>query len=335
MLGALFEDEPEGGTTTATWVPDARPAHGVAGLLNQGTTCYLNSLLQTMFLTHELRWGLYSLSEEELGAEILREQDVREKAEEALRAQAGDGENATTKEEEAAADAFKEDPTYDGIVEEMGQAGFPSYHVVLALRADAALLHNKQDLFLWLLDNPLPDDWEEQERAEKAAQEATEGEDVCSGASNTSNGDSGAGSSGEAKKPKKVKYRRIPLRLRELFVRMELSDVSALSTQQLTTSFGWKENHVGGQHDVSELNRVLFDALHRSLQGTTGTQLVSSLYSGKLVNRIWCCGCNNVREREEVYFDHVLPIRSTLMQSMRDYVSPTFLTGTESAHAVY
>lgn len=32
---------------------------GFVGLSNQGATCYLNSLIQSLFMTYELRKGLY------------------------------------------------------------------------------------------------------------------------------------------------------------------------------------------------------------------------------------------------------------------------------------
>ena len=42
--------------------PAGRSEHGLVGLANLGTTCYLNSLLQTMFYTPGLREKLFDLS---------------------------------------------------------------------------------------------------------------------------------------------------------------------------------------------------------------------------------------------------------------------------------
>eukprot|EP00127_Corallochytrium_limacisporum_P005023 Clim_evm19s197 gene=Clim_evmTU19s197 len=40
---------------------DSKKATGYVGLKNQGATCYMNSLLQTFFLTHKLRRAVYSM----------------------------------------------------------------------------------------------------------------------------------------------------------------------------------------------------------------------------------------------------------------------------------
>ena len=51
---------------------DPRMKSGFVGLRNQGATCYLNSLIQAMYMTPELRFGLYSVNPTELGADIVR-----------------------------------------------------------------------------------------------------------------------------------------------------------------------------------------------------------------------------------------------------------------------
>lgn len=45
------------------------------GLKNQGATCYLNALLQSLFFTPELREGIYELTPDELGIDKIDEAD--------------------------------------------------------------------------------------------------------------------------------------------------------------------------------------------------------------------------------------------------------------------
>ena len=40
------------------------------------------------------------------------------------------------------------------------------------------------------------------------------------------------------------------------------------------------------QHDVQELNRILFSAIESSLVGTSGKDIISKLYHGRLVNKV-------------------------------------------------
>ena len=56
----------------------------------------------------------------------------------------------------------------------------------------------------------------------------------------------------------------IALQLQALFARLACSRCAAVSTKPLTHSFGWTGAEAFQQHDVQELNRVLFDALGRS-----------------------------------------------------------------------
>ena len=54
----------------------------------------------------------------------------------------------------------------------------------------------------------------------------------------------------------------------------------AWSTEELTTSFGWKDNQGSQQQDIHELNRVLMDFVERALAGTVYDTLVQSLFFG-------------------------------------------------------
>jgi len=55
-----------------------------------------------------------------------------------------------------------------------------------------------------------------------------------------------------------AKVRVIPLELQRLFARLLLLNVSVVNTADLTCSFGWKNQEERDQHDIQELNRILF-----------------------------------------------------------------------------
>ncbi|XP_078377016.1 ubiquitin carboxyl-terminal hydrolase 40-like isoform X2 [Oculina patagonica] len=81
MFGCLFEtdeDESEHENSAGAVVlkqpklnypPEPRGQTRICGLQNQGATCYLNSLLQTLFFTPEFRDGLFQLRAEDLSYE--------------------------------------------------------------------------------------------------------------------------------------------------------------------------------------------------------------------------------------------------------------------------
>ncbi|XP_022086009.1 LOW QUALITY PROTEIN: ubiquitin carboxyl-terminal hydrolase 40-like [Acanthaster planci] len=105
-----------------------------------------------------------------------------------------------------------------------------------------------------------------------------------------------------------AKVRVIPIQLQRLFGRLLLLDQQSASTEELTDSFGWQNNEEFQQHDVQELNRILFSAVEDSLIGTSGQNLISRLYHGISVNKITCEVCGTVSEREEDFLDLTLAV---------------------------
>ncbi|KAG8432555.1 hypothetical protein GDO86_016985 [Hymenochirus boettgeri] len=103
----------------------------------------------------------------------------------------------------------------------------------------------------------------------------------------------------------------IPLQLQRLFAQLLLLDQQAMSTTDLTSSFGWNSNEETSQHDVQELNRILFSALESSLEGTTGHDLIQRLYHGTIVNTIECEECGYVSERQEDFLDLTVAVAGT------------------------
>lgn len=107
--------------------------------------------------------------------------------------------------------------------------------------------------------------------------------------------------------PKK-KIREVPQALQRLFGILEKGDLSYATTVDLTKSFNWKSNHTSVQHDVHELSRVLMDVVERSLNGTSQSHLVRSLFHGTQCHQIKCLQCGMLKERSEEFGDLTLAI---------------------------
>eukprot|EP00753_Platysulcus_tardus_P001828 PLAT11580.1.p1 GENE.PLAT11580.1~~PLAT11580.1.p1 ORF type:complete len:1163 (+),score=689.78 PLAT11580.1:82-3570(+) len=113
----------------------------------------------------------------------------------------------------------------------------------------------------------------------------------------------------------------IPLQLQRLFAHMQLSDRPSLETKELTASFGWTAADAFQQHDVSELNRVLIDALEDAFKGTDMEDLLSKLYEAKMVDYVHCRDCDTSREREDKYYDVPLVIKDQFSGVHNDSVA--------------
>ncbi|XP_038854084.1 ubiquitin carboxyl-terminal hydrolase 40 [Salvelinus namaycush] len=113
----------------------------------------------------------------------------------------------------------------------------------------------------------------------------------------------------EDKDKPEAKVRVIPLELQRLFARLLLVDQQSASTADLTDSFGWNNSEESRQHDVQELNRILFSALEHSLVDTSGSGFIQHLYHGTTVNSILCKECGNISQRQEDFLDLTVCVR--------------------------
>eukprot|EP00004_Rigifila_ramosa_P028768 TRINITY_DN9880_c1_g1_i1.p1 TRINITY_DN9880_c1_g1~~TRINITY_DN9880_c1_g1_i1.p1 ORF type:complete len:1372 (-),score=364.27 TRINITY_DN9880_c1_g1_i1:40-3942(-) len=143
-----------------------------------------------------------------------------------------------------------------------------------------------------------------------------------------------AGTQAPKKKKKKgSSLRPILVEFQRLFGELALSNKRAASTEQLTRSFGWDSSITSQQHDVQELNRVLFDVLKQSLQGTSSETLIDDMYKGTITNYILCKSCGYRRDIREDFFDVSLIVKdfekeySSVEAALAAFVAPTFLDG--------
>ena len=101
-----------------------------------------------------------------------------------------------------------------------------------------------------------------------------------------------------------------------------MSNEKAISTEDLTSKgFKWQDYNGRDQHDAHELNRLLIDAMEKSLKGTKGETLCQNLYRGKLCYQTTCSACKTVSEREESFYDLIIQILNCgdLVKSLHEY----------------
>ncbi len=268
-----------GGYSGRGAAPSSPRAGKFVGLLNQGATCYLNSLVVSLFMTPEIRRGLYSLSAADLVVPL------------------APGEvEATASEAKAPEEPKVDQSTVDALV----GMGFGEQQVRRAIRK-------------------YPYDPDNMQRVEF----------ILSGDADVADTAPAAVAAVPAAPEPKTKERRIPKELQVLFARMQATDANVpQSTKRLTDCFG--AGFSGGvQHDVHELNRILFDRIEKQLRGTPIQSLINDLYRGTMVNRIQCKSCGHKSEREEDYLDLSLIVGdfANVLESLHNSVQDEELSG--------
>eukprot|EP00993_Chasmostoma_nieuportense_P002947 NODE_36_length_3924_cov_21.666316_g33_i0.p1 GENE.NODE_36_length_3924_cov_21.666316_g33_i0~~NODE_36_length_3924_cov_21.666316_g33_i0.p1 ORF type:complete len:1160 (+),score=335.29 NODE_36_length_3924_cov_21.666316_g33_i0:364-3843(+) len=120
----------------------------------------------------------------------------------------------------------------------------------------------------------------------------------------------------------------IPLALQHLFYKLEYSE-QAVSTKELTQSFGWDAHEAYVQHDVQELARVLLDNLEEKMKGTAMEGTIPKLFVGEAVNYITCVDVAHNSTRKEQFYDLQLTVRGCedIYDSFAQYVKPERLDG--------
>ncbi|EEB08529.2 ubiquitin carboxyl-terminal hydrolase [Schizosaccharomyces japonicus yFS275] len=122
--------------------------------------------------------------------------------------------------------------------------------------------------------------------------------------------------------------------LQRCFYNLEYSK-DAVSTIELTKSFGWDSLDSFMQHDVQEFNRVLQDNLEKRMKGTPVEDALTKLFVGKMKSYICCVDVNFESAREEDFWDIQLNVKGMkdMEESFRDYIQVEMLEGDNCYHA--
>ncbi|KAL9592959.1 MAG: hypothetical protein Q9179_006218 [Wetmoreana sp. 5 TL-2023] len=116
--------------------------------------------------------------------------------------------------------------------------------------------------------------------------------------------------------------------LQRLFYLLQTSE-DAVSTQELTASFGWETKDIFLQQDVQELSRILMERMEARMKGTDAENALAKMFVGKMKTYISCINVDYESSKIEDFWDVQLNVRGNrnLDESFRDYIQVETLEG--------
>ena len=116
--------------------------------------------------------------------------------------------------------------------------------------------------------------------------------------------------------------------LQRLFYLLQTHD-SAVSTSDLTHSFGWESKHIFEQQDVQELSRILMERLEEKMKGTEAENALAKMFVGKMKTYISCINVDYESSRTEDFWDIQLNVSGNkdIDASFRDYIGVETMDG--------
>ncbi|KAL8729800.1 MAG: hypothetical protein Q9166_004523 [cf. Caloplaca sp. 2 TL-2023] len=116
--------------------------------------------------------------------------------------------------------------------------------------------------------------------------------------------------------------------LQRLFYLLQTSE-EAVSTQELTASFGWETRHIFEQQDVQELSRILMERMEERMKGTEAENALAKMLVGKMKTYISCINVDYESSRIEDFWDIQLNVsgNKNLDDSFNDYIQVETMDG--------
>lgn len=116
--------------------------------------------------------------------------------------------------------------------------------------------------------------------------------------------------------------------LQRLFYRLQ-ADPVAVSTAELTHSFGWESRQIFEQQDVQELSRILMEKLETRMKGTQAENALPNMFVGKMKTYLKCINVEYESSRIEDFWDLQLNVSGckSLDDSFKDYIQVETLEG--------
>lgn len=122
--------------------------------------------------------------------------------------------------------------------------------------------------------------------------------------------------------------------LQRLFHQLQASD-QAVSTSELTLSFGWETKHIFEQQDVQELSRILMERMEERMKGTEAENALAKMFVGKMKTYISCINVDYESSRIEDFWDIQLNVsgNKNLDDSFKDYIQVETMDGENKYYA--
>ncbi|ATZ51944.1 Bcubp15 [Botrytis cinerea B05.10] len=116
--------------------------------------------------------------------------------------------------------------------------------------------------------------------------------------------------------------------LQRLFYQLQSSS-AAVSTNELTKSFGWDTKQIFEQQDVQELSRKLMEVMEKRMKGTEAENVLPKLFCGKVRTYISCINVDYESRRVEDFWDVQLNVSGNkdIEASFRDYIQVETMDG--------
>ena len=122
--------------------------------------------------------------------------------------------------------------------------------------------------------------------------------------------------------------------LQRLFHQLQSND-QAVSTNELTLSFGWETKHIFEQQDVQELSRILMERMEERMKGTEAENALAKMFVGKMKTYISCINVDYESSRIEDFWDIQLNVsgNKNLDDSFKDYIQVETMDGENKYYA--